>query len=120
MGRPHSRIPDLAPREICPRHESSRTACRNTGAGGHDRAGFGNASRGAAANATAGGSEIMAGPPSSFDTAGSAARVIGHLLWYFVIPLAVIFVIVVGIAIASIFRKHRITEQEPLEVRRRP
>lgn len=57
----------------------------------------------------------MAGPQSAFDAAGSSARVTGTLFWYFVIPLAIIFVIVIGIAVSSIFRRHRGIEQEPLE-----
>jgi len=60
------------------------------------------------------------GPQSAFDAAGSAARVTGDLFWYFLIPLAVIFLIVIAIAIISIFRRHRGIEQEPLEGTHRP
>jgi cytochrome c oxidase subunit 2 len=63
---------------------------------------------------------MMPGPQSAFDNAGSAARVTGDLFWLFVIPLTVIFLIVVGIAVMSIFRRHRGIEQEPLEGTHRP
>jgi cytochrome c oxidase subunit II len=62
----------------------------------------------------------MAGPQSSLDAAGSAARVTGSLLWVFVILLGTIFLIVLGIAIASMFRRRRGIEQEPLEGTHRP
>jgi cytochrome c oxidase subunit 2 len=61
---------------------------------------------------------MMPGPQSSLDSAGSAARVTGHLLWLFVIPLAIIFVIVVAIAVVAIFRKHRESGRPAVETER--
>ena len=47
--------------------------------------------------------------------AGPNARVITDLLGYFVIPLGTIFLIVMAVALSSLFRRHRGIQQEPLE-----
>jgi cytochrome c oxidase subunit 2 len=52
---------------------------------------------------------------SALNPAGDGARTIATLLWIFTGLLGAIFVIVVSIALGSLFRRHRGIEQEPLE-----
>jgi cytochrome c oxidase subunit 2 len=55
------------------------------------------------------------GPQSALDPAGAEARVASDLLRDFVILLGIILLIVMGIALVALMRRHRGIEQEPLE-----
>jgi len=55
------------------------------------------------------------GPQSALDPAGAEARVGSDLLRDFVILLGIIFLLVIGIALMALMRRHRGIEQEPLE-----
>jgi cytochrome c oxidase subunit 2 len=60
------------------------------------------------------------GPQSALDPAANAARITAGLMRDFTILLGIIFLIVIGIAIASLMRRHRGIEQEPLESKHAP
>jgi cytochrome c oxidase subunit 2 len=55
------------------------------------------------------------GAQSALDPAAAEARVVADLMRDFTVLLGIIFLIVIGIACASILRRHRGIEQEPLE-----
>src|ERR1700710_305361 len=55
------------------------------------------------------------GSQSALDPAAAEARVIADLMRNFTVLLGVIFLIVIGIACASLLRRHRGIEQEALE-----
>jgi len=55
------------------------------------------------------------GPQSALDPAANSARIIAGLMRDFTILLGIIFLIVIGVAVASLMRRHRGIEQEPLE-----
>jgi cytochrome c oxidase subunit II len=59
-------------------------------------------------------------PQTALDPAASEARITSGLISEFTILLTVIFVIVIGVALAALFRRHRGIEQEPLEHMHRP
>lgn len=61
-----------------------------------------------------------AGPQSALNPAANAARITAGLMREFTILLGVIFLIVIGVALVSLMRRHRGIEQEPMEVRHLP
>jgi len=57
---------------------------------------------------------------SVLDPAGTQADRIAQLWWFFFWLLSVIFVLVIGVMLAALTRKHRGINQEPLETRHKP
>jgi cytochrome c oxidase subunit 2 len=55
------------------------------------------------------------GSQSALDPAAAEARIVADLMRDFTVLLGIIFLIVIGIACASLLRRHRGIEQEPLE-----
>src|SRR3954452_12950608 len=57
---------------------------------------------------------------SVLDPAGAQADRIAQLWWFFFWLLSVIFVLVIGVMLAALTRKHRGINQEPLGTRDKP
>src|SRR4051794_3626515 len=57
---------------------------------------------------------------SVLDPAGTQADRIAQLWWFFFWLLSVIFVLVIGVMLVALTRKHRGINQEPLETRHKP
>src|SRR5947209_175071 len=131
LGRTHSRIPDLANGRIHPLDESRGAAVGHAGkVGQHPGTADDSESRERSHEVTLGrvaGIAALAfaagcGTPhqSALDSAGPQAASIERLFWFFTILLGVIFVIVIGLLLSTLTRRHRAIEQEPLEHSRAP